>query len=247
MNHYAALGVSPNAGNAELNNAFKRKTNALNPSSNNNPTRRHTALRNVSVARKELKNSYNLLKNKGRRNEYNKTRKTSPSKYIYYTYVIEKLTTNEETHQSFPGEKFDEKSISRFEEKVNMQIKHGLKLHGDIIVTSGIVPSSRMMISGTSKFPVPAEYSNNIMYQVLINGYGKPDYTEYKLLPIRVFGNGSTSLATEEERKKKFLKDINTHLEDGWKLYNGPVELQVNRNVTSVYEHRGYIYQAIVR
>jgi curved DNA-binding protein CbpA len=247
MDHYAALGVSPNAGNAELNNAFKKKTNAIRAPPNNNITRRHTLLRNSALERKALKNSYNLLKNKGKRAEYNKTRKTIPSKHIYYTYVIEKLTTNEDTHPSFPGEKFDEKSISRFEEKVNTFVKKGLKLHGDIIVTSGIIPSTRMQTSGTSKFLVPAEYSNNMLYQVLINGYGKPDYTEYKLLPIRVFGNGSITLATEEERKKKFLKDINAHLEDGWKLYNGPVELQLNRNVTSIYEHRGYIYQAIVR
>lgn len=247
MDHYAALGVSPNAGNAELNNAFKRKYNSLKPASNNNITRRHTLLRNSSKARQNLKNSYNLLKNKGRRNEYNKTRKTNDSKYIYYTYVIEKLTPNIERHPSYPEEDFDEKSISRFEEKVNTFIKRGLKLHGDIIVTTGIIPSSRMQTSGTSKFPVPAEYSNNMLYQILINGYGKPDYTEYKLLPVRIFGNGSVNLQIEEERKKKFLKDINTHLEDGWKLYNGPVELEINRNVVNSYAPRGYIYQAIVR
>ena len=64
MDHYAALGVSPNAGNAELNNAFKKKSNALKPAANNNITRRHTLLRNASLAKQALKNSYNLLKNK---------------------------------------------------------------------------------------------------------------------------------------------------------------------------------------
>ena len=77
MDHYAALGVSPNAGNAELNNAFKKKSNALKPPANNNITRRHTLLRNASLAKQALKNSYNLLKNKGRRAEYNKTRKVA--------------------------------------------------------------------------------------------------------------------------------------------------------------------------
>jgi hypothetical protein len=79
MDHYDALGVSPNAANSALNNAFKKKTNAIRALPNSNITRRHTVLRNTSIARQTLKNSYNLLKNKGRRNEYNKTRKVVSS------------------------------------------------------------------------------------------------------------------------------------------------------------------------
>jgi curved DNA-binding protein CbpA len=131
MDHYAALGVSPNAGNAELNNAFKRKTNALNPTSNNNLTRRHTALRNVSVARKALKNSYNLLKNKERRNKYNKTRKTlnQNSKAIDYTYVIEKLSSPPQYGSMVGYAKFDITAINRLEEKINALLNKKYKLY----------------------------------------------------------------------------------------------------------------------
>lgn len=76
MDHYEVLGVSPNAENAEINNAFRRKSNAIKPVENNNITRRYGALRNASKAKRALQNSYNLLKNKDRRAKYNKTRKT---------------------------------------------------------------------------------------------------------------------------------------------------------------------------
>lgn len=101
MDHYAALGVSPNAGNAELNNAFKRKYNSLKPASNNNITRRHTLLRNSSKARQNLKNSYNLLKNKGRRNEYNRTRKVASS-IEDYKIISQQINPRKHLPESFP-------------------------------------------------------------------------------------------------------------------------------------------------
>jgi len=103
MDHYAALGVSPNAGNSELNNAFKKKTNAIRAPANNNITRRHTLLRNASLAKQALKNSYNLLKNKGRRNEYNKTRKVVNVDSIEdYKIISQNINPRKHLSESFP-------------------------------------------------------------------------------------------------------------------------------------------------
>lgn len=131
MDHYAALGVSPNAGNAELNNAFKRKYNSLKPASNNNITRRHTLLRNSSKARQNLKNSYNLLKNKGRRNEYNKTRKTTDggSDYKIISQVIRPRQhfRIEHYHDLSSEQEFDgiAKDLATFAKNISEELKKG--------------------------------------------------------------------------------------------------------------------------
>ncbi len=84
----------------------------------------------------------------------------------------------------------------------------------------------------------------------MIKGISGEQFTSYKLLPIRV-DKGEQTLASilPEEMKEKdvFIKDINKHLNEGWKLYNVPVELEINRNVENRYAPWGYIYQAIVR
>ena len=137
MDHYAALGVSPNAGNAELNNAFKRKYNSLKPAANNNITRRHTLLRNSSKARQNLKNSYNLLKNKGRRNEYNKTRKVpnQRSEAIDYKIISQKINpraySNIKTKMHYlnlsPQEEVDgmAKDLATFSKTISEELKKG--------------------------------------------------------------------------------------------------------------------------
>jgi curved DNA-binding protein CbpA len=89
MDHYAALGVSPTATNAELNTAFKDKSKLLIPVANNNISRRHRALRNASRARATLKESYNLLKNRERRNAYNSTRRARPTDYKIISQLIQ--------------------------------------------------------------------------------------------------------------------------------------------------------------
>ena len=229
MDHYAALGVSPDAKNAELNSAFKRKSNTINPVTNNNITRRHTALRNASKARQALKNSYNLLKNKGLRNQYNKTRKTEPSKKIDYTYVTERLSLPGPPGSRGYYEYFDVNSIIRFQRNINVLLKEGYTLHGDIIVTYGITRNLDKL-----------NHSDNTIYHALTKGYEKNEYTKYKLLPVRINN-------LEIELKTTFLKDINKYLEEGWKLYHGPVELTLNRNVEDNRSApRGYIYQALI-
>jgi CTP-dependent riboflavin kinase len=93
-------------------------------------------------------------------------------------------------------------------------------------------------------------YSNNMIYQVMIKGMGGEQFTSYKLLPIRV-DKGDQTLASilpeEMKHRDEFIKVINTHLKEGWKLYNGPVELEINRNVANSYAPWGYIYQAFVK
>lgn len=131
MDHYAALGVSPNAGNAELNNAFKRKYNSLKPAQNNNMTRRHTLLRNSSKARQNLKNSYNLLKNKGRRNEYNKTRKVASS-IEDYKIISQKIRPRdhfgiESYHDLSPQQELEGigKDLATFAKTISEELKKG--------------------------------------------------------------------------------------------------------------------------
>jgi hypothetical protein len=72
MDHYAILGVSPTATNLELNTAFKQK-------------------RNSSTLNNKVRNSYNLLKNRGRRNAYNRTRRVveEPSDYKIISQLIQ--------------------------------------------------------------------------------------------------------------------------------------------------------------
>ena len=85
----------------------------------------------------------------------------------------------------------------------------------------------------------------------MIKGMGGEQFTTYKLLPIRV-NTGEQSMVTivPEQMKDRdaFIRDINTHLREGWKLYNKPVELEINRHVAD-FRHGGggYIYQAFVR
>ncbi len=241
MDHYAILGVSPTATNLELNAAFKQKKNS-------------------STLNNKVRNSYNLLKNRGRRNAYNRTRRapnvaaTLPATLpavlpaeIDYTYVVEKLSSPPVYGSMVGYAQFDTTAINRLQEKINNLLNKNYKLHGDIIVTYGITPSTRMQASGTSVFPVEAEYSNDTMYQVLIKGYGTPDYREYKLLPVRTSSRESGSLHTERELRTQFLTDINKHLKEGWKLYSGPVELNFNHKITNNYAPWGYIYQALVK
>lgn len=129
MDHYAALGVSPNAGNAEINNAFKRKYNSLKPAQNNNITRRHELLRNSSKARQNLKNSYNLLKNKGRRNEYNKTRKVGIEDYKIISQQINprKHFRIESYHNLSPQQELDGigKDLATFSKTISEELKKG--------------------------------------------------------------------------------------------------------------------------
>lgn len=72
MDHYAILGVSPTATNLELNTAFKQKKNS-------------------STLNNKVRNSYNLLKNRGRRNEYNRTRRAreGPTDYKIISQLIQ--------------------------------------------------------------------------------------------------------------------------------------------------------------
>ena len=227
MDHYAVLGVPPTATNLELNTAFKQKKNS-------------------STLNNNVRNSYTLLKNRGRRNEYNRTRRaaTLPAE-IDYIYVVDNLTQN--THYSYP--QWDPNGIRDFQVKVNEKLQQGYKLHGDPIVTKGVIKKTWT----TTTYPRTTSdtmYSNNMIYQVMIKGMGGEQYTTYKLLPIRVdMGSQSMASALPEEMKKKdaFIKDINKHLREGWKLYNKPVELEINRNVASSYAPWGYIYQAFVK
>lgn len=129
MDHYAALGVSPNAGNVELNSAFKRKNNSLKPAQNNNITKRHTLLRNSSKARQNLKNSYNLLKNKGKRNEYNKTRKVGIEDYKIISQKISPRThfRIESYHDLSPQQELDGigKDLATFSKTISEELKKG--------------------------------------------------------------------------------------------------------------------------
>jgi len=72
MDHYAILGVSPTATNLELNTAFKQKKNS-------------------STLNNKVRNSYNLLKNRGRRNAYNRTRRARevPTDYKIISQLIQ--------------------------------------------------------------------------------------------------------------------------------------------------------------
>jgi hypothetical protein len=230
MDHYAILGVSPTATNLELNTAFKQKKNS-------------------STLNNKVRNSYNLLKNRERRNAYNRTRRapnvaaTLPAE-IDYIYVVDNLT---KPGYSYP--EWDSNGIRDFQVKVNEKLQAGYKLHGDPIVTRGVI-NKRWT---TTTYPTTTSdrmYSNNIIYQVMIKGMGGEQFTSYKLLPIRVdMGEQSQASALPEEMKNRdnFIKDINTHLREGWKLYNKPVELEVNRNVANSYAPWGYIYQAFVK
>ena len=234
MDHYAILGVPPTATNLELNTAFKQKKNS-------------------STLNNKVRNSYNLLKNRGKRNEYNRTRRAAvlpatlpavlPAE-IDYIYVVDNLTK-----EGYSDPVWDPNGIRDFRRKVNEKLQEGYKLHGDPIVTKGAIKKTWTSTS----YPTTTSdtmYSNNMIYQVMIKGMGGEQFTSYKLLPIRV-DTGEQSMVTivPEQMKDRdaFIRDINTHLREGWKLYNKPVELEVNRNVANSYAPWGYIYQAFVK
>ena len=197
-----------------------------------------------------------MLKNRGKRNEYNRTRRaaTLPATLpavlpaeIDYIYVVDNLT---KPGYSYP--EWDPNGIRDFQVKVNEKLQQGYKLHGDPIVTKGAIKKTW---TSTIYFTTTSDtmYSNNMIYQVMIKGMGGEQFTSYKLLPIRVGTTGEqqsiVSIVPEQMKERDaFIRDINTHLREGWKLYGGPVELQINRHVADFRNGGGgYIYQAFVK
>jgi curved DNA-binding protein CbpA len=200
MDHYAILGVSPDAGNVELNNAFKRKSNLLTPASNNNITRRHYALRNASKAKQALKESYNLLKNKQRRNEYNRTRRVieEPSDYKIISQLIQpKLHFTMRSHWDdlSPQQELDGigKDLQTFSSAISEELKKGYSLVGIPFYSS----------------------SPNYIYQALIKD--NKELSEMIILPV---------IANDKIDARIFPVINENVLKKGFRPYESPIRMR---------------------